>query len=269
MRHSFVQLASGGLLLTLALLGPAADAQGMQSPAQWYINQNIYSTRVFNGVIANSMIDATRTAPGAAAAAVTTRDVTSFARSTPRLAPSRLAARGPGGPATRRTTETYYDAQLTLYEKTAMNDRFPSNDLAYAYQYFVVNSYHVYHDLVAVPADRDPYLRNAIDGFDRITLASRKRLAQITPYQERALYEQFRQQLGASPEVQKMTDAEKQEAAEMLAIGFGITFDAYIRGIDTGDEALLADARRAAKTGLEKMLGRPIDQIRIGNLGLE
>ena len=54
--------ALAGLLLWLPL---GAAAQGMQSPAQWYINQQIYSTRVFNGVIANSMLDATRGKPGA------------------------------------------------------------------------------------------------------------------------------------------------------------------------------------------------------------
>lgn len=40
----------------LALMSAVATAQGMQSPGQWYINQQIYSTRVFNGVIANSML---------------------------------------------------------------------------------------------------------------------------------------------------------------------------------------------------------------------
>jgi hypothetical protein len=66
-----------------------------------------------------------------------------------------------------------------------------------------------------------------------------------------------------------MTDAEKQEAAEMLAITFGVTYGAYLRGVESGDPALIDEARRAAQTGLEKMLGRPIERIRVGARGLE
>jgi hypothetical protein len=245
----------------------------MQSPAQWYINQNLYSTRVFNGVIANSMLDASRGAKGAGAAAATgsgdaRRDVTRFAPAAARLAPARFASRSAATPEARRAAQAEYDAHVDLYEKTAGNDGFPADDLAYAYQYFVVNSYQVHHNLVSLPLDRDPYLRGAIDGFDRIALAGRKRAEQVTPQQERAIYEQFREQLGGSAEVQRMTDAEKQEAAEMLAITFGVTYAAYLRGVEAGDMAMVDEARRAAQTGLEKMLGRPMERIRVSARGL-
>lgn len=259
-------------LLASAWLAAPAAAQGMQSPAQWYINQNLYSTRVFNGVIANSMLDASRGAKGAAAAAGSgdaRRDVTRFAAGATRLAPARFASRSATTPEARRAAQAEYDAHVDLYEKTAGNDGFPADDLAYAYQYFVVNSYQVHHNLVSLPLDRDPYLRGAIDGFDRIALAGRKRAEQVTPQQERAIYEQFRAQLGASAEVQRMTDAEKQDAAEMLAITFGVTYAAYLRGVEAGDAALVDEARRAAQTGLEKMLGRPMEKIRVSARGLE
>lgn len=263
------------MLIAGAWLAAPAAAQGMQSPAQWYINQNLYSTRVFNGVIANSMLDASRGtktgaagAPGAASGDAG-RDVTRFAPAATRLAPARFAKRSATTPEARRAAQAEYDAHVDLYEKTAGNDGFPADDLAYAYEYFVVNSYQVHHNLVSLPLERDPYLRNAIDGFDRIALAGRKRAEQVTPQQERAIYEQFRAQLGASAEVQRMTDAEKQEAAEMLAITFGVTYAAYLRGVDSGDAALIDEARRAAQTGLEKMLGRPMEKIRVSARGLE
>jgi len=257
------------IALTLAFATTGALAQGMQSPAQWYINQQIYSTRVFNGVIANSMLDATRgkgaggTNGGAAAPAP--RDVTRFTPQAASLAPARLAAREGGDPRARERYESF----VALYAQVARKDGFPANDLAYAYEYFVVNGYHIWHDLLDVPTDRDPYLRGARDGFERIELAARKRQQQVAMSEERAIYEQFRHQLGASAEVQRMSDAEKQEAAEMLAISYGVAYEGYMRAIDTGDEALREDARRSTRLGLEKMLGRPIERIRIGYGGLE
>ena len=275
MRHPSALLVSLSLLAALAAPAMPARAQGMQSPGQWYINQNIYSTRVFNGVIANSMIDAKRKAAADAANTGSANqppqpaEATRFVPAAARIAPARMAGRNAGSADARRAVQASYDAHLDLYERTARNDGYPPNDLAYAYQYFVVNAYQVYHDLVNVPLDRDPYLRGARDGFDRITLAARKRQAQVSASQERAIYQQFRRELGASAEVRRMSDAEKQEATEMLAISFGVTFDAYMRAINSGDDALRDEARRAARTGLEKMLGRPVDRIHVGYNGLE
>ncbi len=41
-------------------------------------------------------------------------------------------------------------------------DRFPANDLAYAMEYFVVNSYMIYHDLHDVPYERDPRVKRLL-----------------------------------------------------------------------------------------------------------
>ncbi len=259
-----------GVSTALAVCAATAFAQGMQSPAQWYINQQIYSTRVFNGVIANSMINGKRgLAAEPAAAQESVPEPTRFTPAPQRIVPAKFAARDASTPATRATLQASYDAHVDLYEQTARKDGFPSNDLAYAYEYFVVNSYQVYHDLVALPLDRDPYLKNAIDGFDRITLAARKRQEQVSLAQERAIYEQLRERLGASTEVLRMSDREKQEATEMLAVTFGVTFDSYMRAVTTDDQAMLREARDAARLGLEKLLGRPIAQIRISTAGLE
>lgn len=277
MPHRSMTISAPAVCAALALLWmpPDAMAQGMSSPAQWYINNQIYSTRVFNGVIANSAIDASRSgAKGGAAgpdAAATPppRDVTRFAPQASSVAPARLAALDGAGGQARAAARERYESFVALYSQVARKDGFPANDLAYAYEYFVVNAYHIWHDLMDVPTDRDPYLRGARDGFERIELAARKRQQQVAMSEERAIYEQFRRQLGASAEVQRMSDAEKQEAAEMLAISYGVAHEAYMRAIETGDEALREEARRSARTGLEKLLGRPVERIRIGYGGLE
>jgi len=251
-----------------AVLAAPTGAQIMSNPGRWYINPQLYSTRVFIGVIADSMLDATRGQAGAAPRN-TTPDVMRFRPASAPIAPARFAAHGGGTPEVPREAQAEYESRVALYARTADTDGFPADDLAYAYEYFIVNADHVHHDLVPLQPDRDPYLRHAVDGFDRIALAAHKRTEKILLAQERALYEQFRHQLGASPEVGRMSDAEKQESAEMLAISFGVTYSAYLRCVENGDAALYEAARRAARTGLEKLLGRPIEKISIGYSGLQ
>lgn len=269
--------------LALLLLGGAlpslAVAQIMSNPAQWYINNQIYSTRVFNGAVADSMITsstAKRAAgtgggtagAGSAAAPVPVRDFTRFAATAGNLVPATLATREGGGPAARRAAQDRYDGYIDMYVRTAAKDRFPADDLAYAYEYYVVNNWHILNDLVDVPSEQDPRLRGARDGFERIERAALKRQQQISPLQERAIYQQFRERLAGAAEVQKMTDAQKQEAAEMLAISLGVNWASYMAGLERGDDALAQQARDAARAGLEKLLGRPIARISIDERGV-
>jgi hypothetical protein len=247
--------------------GGGALAQIMSNPGQWYINNQIYSTRVFNSTVGTSMASS---APAGTARAekVPERDVTRFAaRPAPRM-PAILAAREAGSAEARGAAQARYEAYVDLYRRTAHKDGFPADDLAYAYQYFVANNYQIHHDLLDVPADQDPRLRNARDGFARIEAAALKRQQQVSPLAERKVYQQFRDQLAARADVRTMTDAQKQEAAETLAIAYGVNFDGYLAGLQRRDDGLAQQARMQARTGLEKLTGQPIDRIRIDERGL-
>lgn len=135
--------------------------------------------------------------------------------------------------ARRREAAAFFQSLLDLYRKTAATDGFPANDVAYAMEYFVVNGYMTYHDLHDVPYEKDPRVRRGAQPLDRVALA-----------------------------------AEKQELAEALAIGFGTTYAAYMRGVHAGDEALMAQARRTAGEQLERLVGAPAARIRIDESGL-
>lgn len=257
-----------GFSLAVCFFALPCAAQIMSNPAQWYINNQIYSTRVFNGVVANSMLrrktaggKQTRRNPATKTnkAAV---DYTLFNAAPQSLLPKKLSSNS-------RETEQTLETLIDFYTQTAQKDGFPANDLAYAFEYFVVNNYQLYKDLIDLPADKDPRAKRARDGFERITILNQKKLEQVSMPQERAIYRQFKEMLAANPDIQKMTDAQKQEAAEMLAIMFGINFTAYMKGINDGDDQLTEQARQLAKQGLEKLLGVPVEQIRITNSGLE
>jgi hypothetical protein len=261
------------LLLPLATLAFATSgaAQGMSNPAQWYINNSIYSTRVFNSTVGTSTASRTagaRTGSGRAAPAPAERDVTRFTERPNSPLPALLAANSTGISASPAEAQRRFASYIALYKKTAQQDGFPANDLAYAFEYFVVNNYQIHHDLVTVPYEKDPWALRAIDGFDRIAAMSKKRTLQVTMDQERRIYQQFRTRLAARADIRAMTDAQKQEAAELLATLFGINFDMYMQGIDAKNYRVAQQGRDMARQGLEKLLGVPIDSIRISSSGL-
>jgi len=246
-----------------------ARAQIMSNPAQWYINNQIYSTRVFNGVVAGSMFrkNTPTTRQNRSPQANKSAAADTMFKAAPESILPKIWAEKSG--ANRRETGQILDSFVRLYRQTAQKDGFPANDLAYAFEYFVVNNYQLYHDLIELPPDKDPRAKRAKDGFERIQILNQKKLLQVTPSQERAIFNQFREVLAANPEIRKMSDAQKQEAAELLAIMFGINFAVYMQGVNEGDEKLTAEARALAKVGLEKLLGAPVGRIKITNGGLE
>lgn len=265
MRGAIVLLISLGCVST-------ASAQIHSNPAQYYINQSMYSSRVFNGAIANEMHHpaggAKRGTGAAATAAKDPRDVTRFTAAATSLMPAKMAASLAKTEADRRNAQAQLEQYLVLYRQTAQQDGFPADDLAYAYEYFIVNHWQIHHDLVNVRPEIDPRLRGARDGFERIERIAQKRIEQVSPSQERRIYDQFRERLASSAEVRSMTDAEKQEATEMMAIAFGANYTAYLSGLERGDDALAERSRQLAKQGLEKLLGMPLAQIRIDDRGL-
>jgi len=256
----------------VAPVGRTAGAQIMSNPTQWYIDNQMYSTRVFNGVLGNSMLGmksgANANSAAKAPAGAPAADVTRFREVAP-IAPQALAQRSAGSAEQQEGARRQLDAYVALYHQVAQKDGFPANDLAYAFEYFVVNNYHIYHDLMDLPYDKDPRARRGRDGFDRIRIMSEKRQLQISIAQERAIYAQFRTSLARNAEIQQMTDAQKQEAAEKLAIMYGVNRSAYLRGIDANDDAAAEQARQMARQGLEKLLGVPVSRIKVTSAGLE
>ena len=74
--------------------------------------------------------------------------------------------------------------------------------------------------------------------------------------------------LAANPSIARLTDREKQEMTEGMAIMFGVNYAAYMRGVNAEDDRQIAQAREAARQSLEKLLGAPITQIKIDESGV-
>jgi hypothetical protein len=263
-------LAPIALLLLPLATRPAAAQIGM-NPVQDYINK----TTLLNNILSNRRATdmSQRQQGGAGAAAGTTRDdaagnasPSAFRHAGAPILPAVLAQRAGGN---REASERFFTSLLDLYTRTATTDGFPPHDLAYALEYYVVNTYMTYHDLHEVPYEKDPRIRRSSDPLERLQLMAEKKALKVTMSQERAVYDQVRTLLAANPAIARLGDREKQEATELLAIMMGVNYSTYMRGIEAGDERLLREARDGARQNLERLLGIPVDQLKIGSRGLE
>jgi hypothetical protein len=265
-------------LLFLSITSLSARAQIMTNPVQDYINK----TNILNNILSNKRAtdmsqkaqtrgrstDRSRTNSPVSTDSTPSPAQTKF-NPTPRpLLPRLLAERSANTPTSQREAEQFFTSLVGLYEQTARKDGFPANDLAYAFEYFIVNSYMTYHDLHDVAYDKDPRVKRGKDMFDRLTIISEKKLLKVTLDQERAVYDQIKTLLAGNPEVQRMTDQKKQELTELLVIMFGVNYTAYIKGVNSEDERLIGQARQTAKGYLERVIGVPVERIRISNEGL-
>jgi hypothetical protein len=256
------------------LLTASASAQMTINPVQDYINKttllnNILSNKRATDMSQKAMSKKALHPPKASASPQSgvSSTATIFKPSPQTNLPQRLTeGTGVKDPSQARQ---FFDSQLKLYQQTARKDGFPANDLAYAFEYFVVNNYLTFYDLHGLPLDKDPYIKRGRDSFERISLAAKKQSQQVTLTQERAIYQQFKGLLAKKPEIQKMTDRQKQELAELLAITLGVTLAQYMNEIESNNDKVAEDARQLAKQNLERLLSVPVQRIKISAYGLE
>jgi hypothetical protein len=150
------------------------------------------------------------------------------------------------------------ERMVIIYADTATKDGFPANDLAYAFQYYVVQNYHVYHNVFENPVVI-PYT-NTIDVS--------KTPNYISSFGEKALFNQFKAVLTQNPAVTKLSDLQKQQYTELLAVVTNINFTAYSEGLKRKDRKIIEQARAAAKQNLERLFGVAADKIAITDAGL-
>ena len=86
---------------------------------------------------------------------------------------------------------------------------------------------------------------------------------------EKIVYQQIKDVLSKNPEIIKLTNRQKQEFTEMLAITTIATFDMYAAAGKSGDPEAFAEAQNTAKQSLEKLFGVSADRIKITANGLE
>jgi len=231
-------------------------------PSRMHIQNQVFRNTINNPLPKGGAKNSKTTAKAAV-------DYTVFNPRQENYLPKLLSQTGKGNAAEQRQAEQFYNSQIEMYERTAAYYRYPANDVAFALEYFISNNYEIYYDLVTVPVEKDPWAKRATNGFERLALLNTKSSRKVTPEQDRAMYFQLKEMLSAKPEFRKMTDEDKQKMTETLAITLGVVYEGYMKAIEDEDEKLIKQAHEGAKENLEKLLGVPIDKIKINYAGLQ
>lgn len=187
-----------------------------------------------------------------------------------RILPDQLSkAQGKNASEISQAKQTF-DTFLNNYEKIAITDGLPPNDLAYAFGFFIVNNYNIYKDhLQQDPADKAPMSPSA-DPLLKLTRMANKRAGfSLVSSAEKIIYQQMKDVLSKNPEIIKLTNRQKQEFTEMLAITTTATFEMYAAAGKSGDPEAFAEAQNMAKQSLEKLFGVSANKIKITANGLE
>ena len=154
----------------------------------------------------------------------------------------------------------YYEGLIDLYQGVAHKDGFPPNSVAYAFNYYVVNNYHVLYDLLSTKVRASSI--TPIGG-------SPKKGQMVTIQQEQTLFRQFEHLLSSDPSIKKMTDSEKQSITESLAIMTNECFKLYQYALENGNQEVLRSAQETALDNLIQLLGERAVRLRITNQGME
>lgn len=245
-------------------------------PVGYYMNQQWISNQAFQSAMSSQMfMDSAkrkaRTRSGNAAprnsAPRTVLGPTQFKQAPGYLLPTILSDLDPGDARSKAEVKKATSDLLDLYHQTAKKDGFLSNDLAYAFEYFVVNNYMYYNDLFDVYAD--PKIAEIQDPLLRLQKYNDKKFDIVTLTREQTVYNQFVEVLSANPAIAKMTDKQKQETAELLALVTGMVYLNYMPGLQKGDQQAMEKGRQRAKANLEKLTRGSVDRIKITDNGLQ
>ena len=224
-------------------------------------NNNMIATGI-NGLIRSQMMrNLSRNGKGSKNSSLSKKppvsqiaDPTSFKASSANSIVNAFAEKSDADATQQKQVQALFDQCLQLFWKTAKDDNFPSNDLAYGFEFYVVNNYHVYKDVFSTLGDYQ---------FD-LTKAPNY----VYYSREQAIYGQFRQFLGDTPEIKKLTDKEKQQFTEVLAIKANIAFLMDEQGRKNNDRQLMGKAQEMAKSNLESLFQTTADKIIIDDNGV-
>lgn len=244
------------LLILFFVIGSGVEVNAqMYNPNQYsnpviqkmYYNQ-LMTTKAIGGLIQiHSLKAGTKTGKGNAAK----MSVTQFRPTGVTIISDKELAEITKTPKEKQELEDFFKKCLLLYTTTASKDRFPANDLAYALNYFLVNNYHVYKNVLE---DMDKYGSYGVTDLTKVP-------NYIYSSREQAVYKQFRAVLAENSSVAKLSDAEKEKFTGILAIMTGVSLLTYKAGLDAKNREAIETAQKMAKQNLENLLGTSPDKL--------
>lgn len=160
-----------------------------------------------------------------------------------------------GNPEQQKETEQIFQQFIKEYREVADKDGFPSNDIAYAMEYFLSNNYHVYYNVFYETRNSLIFDSSKIPNFINLNV-------------ERTLYGQFRQMFLNDPKFSKLSNKDKQQFTETLAIMTNVVWAMYDNGIGNNDKKMIEQAQMMAKENLENIFDTSVDNIVVNDDGI-
>jgi len=270
------------VIFVTAFLSVGATAQGVYvprppvvyipqlDPVRMHLEQQLFRDRMNAGGIVNGKKVRVPASNSRNAPAKAVKSITAFTPAGGRILPEQLSsAAGKSAPEIREAKQTF-DMFLNNYEKTALTDGFPPNDLAYGFEFFIVNNYNIYNDLLYQnPAEKDLMKPSGNPLLALQHMYSKQGGYALVSSAENVVYQQIKTLLSANPEIIKLTDRQKQELTEMMVIITVTNYYMYETAGKNDDAEGFAQAQNEAKQSLEKTLGVSADKIKITANGLE
>ncbi len=242
----------------------AADAQ-IYNPDQYsnpviqkmYYNQ-MMTTKAIGGLIQGHMIKAGSGRSGTRRSAQTKKDSLQFRPAGVTVISDDQLGQMTKNEQEKQDLENLFNGCVKSYAATAQKDGFPFNDLAYAFNFFIVNNYHIYKNVLG-----------KYKGYSNFGVVDVSQLPDyIDSRGELTIYDQFRTVLTSNPSVTKLTDAEKEKFTALMAIMTNVPWQMYEGGIKTGNDEAIENARNLAKQNLENLFGTSPDNIVITESGV-
>ncbi|MEZ4884600.1 MAG: DUF6683 family protein [Chitinophagales bacterium] len=249
------------LLLGMTCFSFSAKAQygGSNSFTNLVIRHNIersmLSNRVFNNMRANDMLRKDGSTINSTAPKATPKPISVFEASTQRIVTKEVQD---------QTTKELYEHVLCNYENVAHKDGFIPNDMAYALNYYLIHNYIIYHNLYYQPEV------NPNDPMAVVWEMARQQQTQLDVAYERSIHRQFQQFIEGNDHFKNMTNAQKQEVAESLAVTTGMLWMLYADYLKTKDTSAYPEIQKTAYNNLKMLLGEnaDVDKLKVGYTGM-
>lgn len=273
-------LVSIVLILALSVIGAKAQAVApiyipQMDPVYIHLQNQIRQQMAFGDMYKQMATGKKGSANAATAkrtpqspAAKTVMSITAYNTSNGRLLPDRLSKAAGKNPAEIANYKQVFDVFLNNYENDARGNTLLPNDLSYAVGFFIVNHYAIVYDLLEFsPADK-ALMSSSGDPLLALQHSYSKQALRVSPLGEKAVFKQMGDFLASNPQIAKLTDAQKQEFTEMLAIQTVYNFYLYEQAGKNKDTRAFEQIQTKAEQALESLLGIPADKIKITEKGL-
>lgn len=253
--------------ICIILIGVISNSFGQFYPDSWTLGPNWAYSRAMNdieiariamqGNISSSLLKESRSQTARKQRKIAT-GVTAFKADQPYLLPASIAGSFNGTVRQKQELKKTLELAVKSYELRALKQGYPSNDLAFAITYFFYNNYAVYQSI-------KPMWSNS--GGEMQYLVSR---SPIFEGQVRGTYLQFSKLLSGQTSLKNLSDTDKQQIAEYLAISTTIFFEAYaeVEPKLNNDMKQVAKLKEIARNNLEGLMGVTIDRIKLGDNGI-